>query len=415
MVVRKISSQITDSFLKTICLRLFLRAEEKPWLPVFLVLLSSLSFQQISAQTRCATKGLDAGTTFMAMDRSLGDETLLTIPIVFHNLYRLPSQKVTEDQLQSQVAILNSDYQRLNSDASQTPEAFAAVAADCQIGFCLATIDPQGEPSDGINYQETDRVNIGFSEFYYRTRDGGHDIWDPEKYLNIWVCEISESGAVAGFAELPGNESDEKDGIVIDYRYFGSGGTAAAPFDRGRTLTHEIGHWLGLSHTWGDTANCLADDGLDDTPLQFVNYEGCPDDPQFSCESQDMFMNFMDLTHDACMNLFTEDQKEVMRQTLGRSRSSLVQMPACNMSVADNKLSRSDLIGIYPNPATEVLFVELSNGVVDHILIYDFYGALLSESQFQAYMSIGNLAPGLYLIKVKSKRREFFSTVIKVN
>ena len=163
------------------------------------------------------------------------------------------------------------------------------------------------------------------------TSQGGADVWDSKKYLNIWVCNLS--GSTLGFAQFPGGP-ESTDGVVVDYLYFGSIGTATAPYDLGRTLTHEVGHWLNLRHIWGDSY--CGNDFVDDTPTQQTSNSGCPSFPHISCNNGpngDMFMNYMDYTHDDCLIMFTNGQKNRMIAALLNSRSELLDNNLCESVV----------------------------------------------------------------------------------
>ena len=256
---------------------------------------------------------------------------LITIPVVVHVLYRTPIQNISTQQILSQMEVLNHDFRRLNSDTSETPSVFQSIAADCEIEFCLATKDPNGNPSVGITRTPTSVVNIGDTWQFYQSDSGGHDIWDRGRYMNVWVCE---NGDLAGYTFMPGGPA-EYDGIVVDYRFFGTIGTATYPINRGRTLTHEIGHWLGLHHIWGDDLGaCSGSDQVNDTPNQADAYEGCPIHPQVSCGSQDMFVNFMDYVFDACMNMFSQGQATRMNNTLFNIRDSLLNSDGCQLMIS---------------------------------------------------------------------------------
>ncbi|MEM7040754.1 MAG: M43 family zinc metalloprotease, partial [Bacteroidota bacterium] len=189
---------------------------------------------------------------------------VLTVPIVFHVVYANAQQNVTDAQIQSQIDVLNKDFRRQNTDAGNTPAAFSSLAVDTEIEFCLATRDPQGNATTGITRTSTSTAQIG-NGAYYSTAQGGKDGWDPNSYLNIWVCEISSFGDILGFAWPPGTTSPQEDGVVIDYRFFGTIGVSA-PFNGGRTTTHEVGHYLNLEHVWGPYGGCGDDDGVTDTP-----------------------------------------------------------------------------------------------------------------------------------------------------
>ena len=142
---------------------------------------------------------------------------------------------------------MNADFRKLNSDASLVPSAFAGLAADAELEFCLAQRDPNGNATNGITRTYT--TTTSFSGDAVKGSAQGHTPWDRNKYLNIWVCKLS--GGTLGYTYLPGG-SAALDGVVIGYQYFGTMGTAVSPFNKGRTVTHEVGHWFNLEHIWGD-------------------------------------------------------------------------------------------------------------------------------------------------------------------
>jgi Pregnancy-associated plasma protein-A/Secretion system C-terminal sorting domain len=236
---------------------------------------------------------------------------IVTIPVVIHVVHRTsnPEENITDAQVLSQLAVLNKDYRRLNPDRLKTPSVFKPFAADCGIEFQLAKRDPKGNSTNGIMRYSSNRTSPwGKDDDVKMPSKGGIEPWNVTKYLNIWVCSIGNG--VLGYATMPGASSPLLDGVVIDHRYFGTTGTVISPFDLGRTTTHEVGHWLNLMHLWGD-ADC-GDDRVGDTPTQFGPNYTCPTLPHFSCGNTttgDMFMNFMDYTDDACMNMFSQGQK----------------------------------------------------------------------------------------------------------
>lgn len=270
-------------------------------------------------------------------DSPLRSGSVLTIPVVVHVVYRTAAGNLSAARVQEQIDRLNLDYRRQNTDASQTPSEFSSIVADCEIEFCLATRDPQGNPTTGIVYVQTSQSDIGMSNNYYSTAAGGSTAWNSSQYLNIWVCEVG--GGVLGYAYLPGSAPASYDGVVIDYHYFGSTG-ASAPYNMGRTATHEVGHWLNLQHIWGDSGGCSPDDGVSDTPLQDSEYGGCPSHPQNTCGSNDMFMNYMDYVNDACMNSFTQGQRTRMRSAIQSSRPGLLTSQGCISSSLDAGISQ---------------------------------------------------------------------------
>ncbi|MEJ2596261.1 MAG: zinc metalloprotease [bacterium] len=260
---------------------------------------------------------------------------VITIPVVVHVIHSGEEigegLNISEEQVLSQIEVLNEDFRRLNADAANTPEVFASVAADAQIEFCLATVTPDGEPTNGIT--RYDGVFQNQTMYSMENTIKPATIWNPYYYLNIWVCNLSTYLGYAQFPDgsgLPGMppdiEQDGKaytDGVVIRFTAFGTTGTAEDPYHLGRTTTHEVGHFFGLRHIWGDSDengySCDLDDFCDDTPRHLEpNYSSDENPCEFpgpnSCIEEendlpDMFMNFMDYSDDECQNLFTLDQK----------------------------------------------------------------------------------------------------------
>ena len=174
--------------------------------------------------------------------------TILTIPVVVHVVYYNSNENISTAQVQSQIDILNEDFRRLNADASNTPSAFQSVAADCEIEFCLATTDPNGNSTTGITRTSTSQSSFSTNDDVKYSSSGGINAWNTSEYLNIWVCDLG--GGLLGYATFPGGNSSN-DGVVCDYAYFGNTGTATSPYHLGRTATHEVGHYLNLWHIWG--------------------------------------------------------------------------------------------------------------------------------------------------------------------
>jgi hypothetical protein len=269
--------------------------------------------------------------------------TVYNIPVVVHVVYNTTAQNISDAQIQSQINVLNKDFRRTNTDASNTPSAFQSVAADVEINFCLATRDPNGNATNGITRTYTSTTAFSQNDYVKSSSTGGKNPWPTGSYLNIWVCNLS--GGLLGYAQFPGGPA-ATDGVVIGYQYFGTTGTAVAPFNKGRTGTHEVGHWLNLRHIWGD-ANC-GSDYVTDTPTQQTSNYGCPSYPKPSCSnSSDMFMNYMDYTDDACMNLFTTGQKTRMRALFASSgaRVSLLSSSGCTAPSSSTPTTTTYTIG----------------------------------------------------------------------
>lgn len=251
---------------------------------------------------------------------------VITIPVVVHVLYNNSTENISDAQILSQINVLNEDFRRTNADANNV----WSQAADSEIEFCMASSDPNGNPTNGITRTSTSTSAFGTNDQMKFNSSGGKDAWPAGDYLNIWVCDIS--GGILGYAQFPGG-SASTDGVVIDYQYFGTIGTATAPFNLGRTGTHEVGHWLNLRHIWGD-GGCGVDDFVSDTPESDGPNYGCATG-HVSCGSTDMVQNYMDYSDDACMNLMTAGQKNRMRALFesGGYRASLLASQACGTPV----------------------------------------------------------------------------------
>jgi GEVED domain/Pregnancy-associated plasma protein-A/Secretion system C-terminal sorting domain len=248
--------------------------------------------------------------SFIANPVAQRTSAVVTIPVVVHVLYNTAAQNVSDAQIQSQIAVLNEDFNKLNADVSKTPSAFAGLVANVGIQFVLAKQTPTGAATTGIERKSTTRTSWSTDDAMKRASTGGLDAWNSAKYLNLWVCNLS--GGVLGYAQFPGGAA-ATDGVVILSSGFGRGGSAVAPFNLGRTATHEVGHWLNLRHIWGD-ASC-GNDLVSDTPTQQTSNGGCPSFPKVTCSNGpngDMFMNYMDYTNDACMYMFSNGQSSRM-------------------------------------------------------------------------------------------------------
>ncbi len=260
------------------------------------------------------------------------DRVVVTIPVVVHVVWKTTAQNVSDAQIQSQIDVLNADYRALNADIGSVPPAFQGLVADIEVNFCMAQQTPSGAATNGIERRSTTLTSWSTNDAVKYYAQGGLDVWDRTRYLNLWVCNLS--GGVLGYAQFPGGPA-ATDGVVITYSGFGTIGSAVAPFNKGRTATHEVGHWLNLYHIWGDDGSgCSGSDLVTDTPNQADENYGCPAFPAVSCSNGpngDMFMNYMDYTDDACMFMFSNGQKTRMQAVLGAggSRASLASSPGC--------------------------------------------------------------------------------------
>ena len=314
---------------------------------IFSLWIACMSVESATAQVRCgfeepgqrsSGRSKNEFESWLSAKRqaqsSISVETQYHIRVVVHVIHNGESagtgSNIPDEQIISQIAVLNEDYQGANADAVNTPPEFQPLAGAAPIYFELATSDPIGRSTTGIV-----RVNGG-KETWSRTEEKKFkslSYWPAENYLNIWVCNLTGYIGYAQFpvSELEGLSEDPSnrltDGVVISYLALGSvddGPFNLLPeYNKGRTATHEVAHFFGLRHVWGDVMDCEGTDYVDDTPPQSNPTIGCPTHPQKECPATDpvskMFQNFLDTSDDVCMSLFTKGQVERMTTVLNNS------------------------------------------------------------------------------------------------
>ena len=239
---------------------------------------------------------------------------IVTVPVVVHVVYRVAGENISDAQAASQVQVLNDDFAKLNADAIKvTQPTFSTVATGAQIRFCLAQRDPSGNPTTGVTHNTTTVTAFGTNDAVKSSTTGGVNAWDVTKYVNIWVCNLGAT--LLGYGEFPTGTLSNTWGLVLHYKYTGSGGTAVAPYNLGRTGTHEFGHCFNLYHIWGDDGTaCTGSDQCTDTPNQAGEHYGCFTAGSIQTDACSpsspgvMWMNYMDYTDDACMYMFTAQQ-----------------------------------------------------------------------------------------------------------
>ncbi|MFN3640965.1 MAG: M43 family zinc metalloprotease, partial [Flavobacterium sp.] len=321
-------------------------------------------------------------------------------------------ENILDEQVFSQIEVLNQDFRRMlgTPGFNDHPDG-----ADIEIEFCLAQRDLDGNPFNGINRVSLAPPFFGWSPTNIDSTLKPQTIWNPEKYFNIWVVRnISFFGIIQilGFAQFPQNSglpglaggatTASTDGVVVAHRNFGSsvifpGGTYQAGYDRGRTTTHEVGHWLGLRHIWGDTSECFDDgDFCNDTPPSTGQNTTC--EPNFSCDAFNMIENYMDYTPDTCQNIFTQDQKTRMITVMNFAsrRASLLNSDACippqafafdaGLSIVSTNVSDCEPIAA---PQIQLLNEGSDIVITNAIISYNFSGNFPQSLQWN-----GNLQPG---------------------
>lgn len=338
-----------------------------------------------------------------------GASNIIRIPVVVHVIYNNVAQNISDEQIKTQIDALNRDFRRQNADTVNTPDRFKSVAADVQIEFALATADPFGRATTGIIRKKTNVTYWTSDDKIKFSSKGGDDAWDRNSYLNFWVGNLQN---LLGYASVPGSAANV-DGVVINYGTFGTINTAA-PYNLGRTAVHEVGHWLGLRHVWGDTY--CGDDLVDDTPKQGNFTSGCPTGFRSSCDNAplgDMYMNYMDFTNDACLNLFTNGQKQRMLSYFaeGGFRYSILSSKGLNtpwVAAAPPVVQTTPVatqFKFYPNPATAEIILDFSfneNWLGKNISIVSINGVIVSHilvNSKNQKINVSQLKPGMYFIQ----------------
>lgn len=405
--------------------------------------LSSVLFLTIStsfAQQRCGTTEyvqsmaqVSPGVNNSTYARDTVNNEILTVPVVIHVLYNHASENISQAQILSQLKALNEDFRRMNADAFNTPTAFRNEAADSRIMFCLAQLDPRGRTTTGIIRKQTSKTSFALNDGMKFSSVGGDDAWDSKKYLNIWICNLQ--GTALGYSTIPGSSPD-KDGVVIRYNAFGTQGTLRPTYNKGRTATHEIGHWLGLKHIWGEQT--CGDDGIDDTPQQESYNSQCINFPSVSAcspdNSGDMFMNYMDYTPDACMNIFTHGQKRKMRSmfSINGPRNSFMNSFVCDSTVGSGESAPptdttssnpvfsiiETTIKVYPNPIQNQFNIISSDETImgKKISIYDASGLKITTfiaASAKLQVNTSAWKPGLYLLQIGCGKDRVIKKLIK--
>ncbi len=335
----------------------------------------------------------------------------IKVPVVVHILYHTPEEKITDAQVISQIEALNKYFRKRNSDTANTPAYFRALAADCEIEFQLATTTPDRKFTNGITRKYTPITKWAADDKMKFTTEMGENVWDSKSYLNIWVCNLDK---LAGYSTMPGSDL-EKDGLVISYKAFGTTGTTSSGYNQGKTAVHEVGHWLGLKHIWGD--DYCGDDGVDDTPKQASYTLGCPNTVRITCGNGpygDMYMNFMDITTDNCVNMFTQGQKNKMRALFnaGGTRNSLLTsnaflLPQVQLIPVETEDPKWLEARMYPNPASNELFFDLSydqRWIGKNIFVTNLAGQSIMNVTITSKImriDISGLKPGIFFLAAK--------------
>ena len=353
--------------------------------------------------------------------------SIITIPVVVHVVYKNAVQNIPDTQIVRQIQILNTCYRLQNSNFPTGRAIFDSIGADIEIQFCLAANDPSGNPTTGI-IRKSAPSNASFDPIFNMDKvkssaTNGDDPWPNDKYLNIWVCDMSIFGQafVLGYATFPG-ESPALDGVVIQSEYFGYG-NALPPNNLGRTTVHEVGHYFGMRHIWADddggsTGMCDSTDFVDDTPNQAAKSQSdckdtnsCANEAPYwgSIDPPDLVQDYMDYSADGCMAMFTKGQKARMYSFLNTdpARMAIKTSPAgCNtVGIKELFSNFNNYLFVYPNPTSDVLNINITQLSPSDLKceIYNANGQIvksINQLDFQNKISLNDLANGIYVVKV---------------
>jgi Pregnancy-associated plasma protein-A/Secretion system C-terminal sorting domain len=340
---------------------------------------------------------------------------VIKIPVVVHILYNSPAEKISIARVHSQLEILNKCFRRQNADTVNTPSYFKAMAADMEIEFHLATSDSRSRSTTGIIYKYTPIKKWKSDDQLKFSANMGDDAWDTKSYLNIWVCNLDK---LAGYSSFPGSDAT-KDGVVIDFDAFGFINSGNG-YGLGKTAVHEVGHWLGLKHLWGDE-NC-GDDGVTDTPKQASYTIGCPSSIRITCGNGphgDMYMNYMDFTSDACMNLFTKGQKariHTLFQPGGFRNTLLISKGLDQPLIYETPIPEADPKWLhpqlFPNPSSSSITLDLTydpRWIGKFIQIVNLQGQTVLQVQITGkiqQIDINKFQAGIYFLAAKKEDGE---------
>lgn len=357
-----------------------------------------------------------------------------TLPVVFHVIHNGDgvgvSENISEAQVQSQMDVLNRNFNNANPDAAKLNTTYAAsnwssIIANCGINFCLTKADRNNDSMavPGIDRIHIDSVGLKpppYSLEYLDDTLKPATIWDPNKFLNIWVVkEINsiDGGTILGYARFPVSSGLEgltgqtgtayTDGVTLVFNVVGTTGTLMTGYKKGNTASHEVGHWLGLRHIWGDY-DC-GEDYCDDTPLQYSLTDGCPSYPKLASECDPdntnpygiNYTNFMDYSNDNCQFMFTNDQKARMITALQNCpfRVSLV-----SQSCEIKKITMSDSITVFPNPTDGKVEIAATSPIRD-VKVYNLLGEIVAyknETDRDLTIDLTGFTNGIYFVKVES-------------
>jgi hypothetical protein len=345
--------------------------------------------------------------------------TVYMVPVVFHVVYNTAAENLPDSVLENQIAVMNNDYARLNDDTTNMRSEFQPVAGPTHIQFFLAGVTRTSTTTTSFGSFAAILGDFDDLEKVKSTANGGQDPWDQARYLNIWVCDMSINNMtfLLGYATPPdnlpnwpqGSTPDLEDGVVLQYQVVGSNNPNPLGIANytvlGRTAVHEVGHYMGLRHIWGD-GDCTMDDGISDTPdADEASQQDC-DAQRNSCNADvnglgdlhDMIENYMDYSAETCQNSFTQEQAALMHAVLENQRYDLVH---------DNPAALNEwsvVTSCYPNPTTGTLNISSSLNI-ETLTVSDMNGKVLLSAEVnspKATLELSSFQTGIYVLLIRN-------------
>ena len=352
-------------------------------------------------------------STFKARTTPKRSNEACTVQVVVHIIQGPADPVVSDEQVQLEINRLNLALNHQNPDTNNIRSVFQGITGEsANLWFVLANNDPDGNPSNGILRIDYEGLGFGaisdvLAEAAKETALGGSDPWDVSRYLNIWVCNtasITGAPIVAGYAIPPPNlpnwppfdASEFIDGVLIQTEFFGGENAEAQ-----KVVVHEVGHYFGLRHIWGDETDCMGNDGIDDTPSMVDNsFFECP--VQNTCidnilgqDLPDMFENYMDYSFPDCQVSFTNEQASFMRWVAENVRVEL-----CSEFPTSSSEPQRTPFRLFPNPTKGLLNIQ-SDEFIEYRL-FDASGRICEQGAgVSPQIDLRNYSPGIYFVQCK--------------